>query len=54
MPNEPIDTVQVAAVVPADLAEKLRAKAQESERSVAGEIRAALRAWTSDVEAAAS
>ncbi len=54
MPSEPTDTTQVAAVVSADLAEKLKAKAIESERSVAGEIRAALKAWVDRDEKAAA
>jgi hypothetical protein len=43
------ETVQVAAVVPVSLAADLRGVASANERSVAAEIRLALRAW---VEAA--
>lgn len=38
-------TVQVAAIVPAALAEELRGLAQKAERSQAAEVRLALRAW---------
>lgn len=39
------DTVQVAAVVPVDLAAELRDLARASERSTAAEIRLAIKAW---------
>jgi hypothetical protein len=40
-----IDTVQVASVVPATLANDIKHLAEQSERSMAAEIRLALRAW---------
>lgn len=45
------DTVQIAALVPADLAEQLRELARKSERSQAAELRLAVRAW---IEAAST
>lgn len=39
------ETIQVAAQVPVALAEQLREKAKRNERSSAGEIRLALKAW---------
>lgn len=39
------DTVQVAAVVPAELADAIRDLARDAERSTAAEIRLALKAW---------
>lgn len=44
------ETVQVAAIVPKELADAIRDLARESERSAAAEIRLALRSW---VDAAA-
>jgi hypothetical protein len=40
-----VETVQVAAVVPKDLADELRDLARASERSTAAEIRLAIKAW---------
>lgn len=40
-----VKTVQVAAVVPKDLADEIRDMARASERSTAAEIRLAIRAW---------
>ena len=40
-----IDTVQVASVVTVGLANDIKRLAEESERSMAAEIRLALRAW---------
>ncbi len=37
--------VQVATMVPDDLAEAIRSQAQANERSAAAEMRLALRAW---------
>ncbi len=37
--------VQIAALVPADLAEELRDLARKAERSQAAELRLAVRAW---------
>jgi hypothetical protein len=42
---EASQTVQVASIVPQDLADKLRDLATAAERSTAAEIRLALRAW---------
>lgn len=39
------ETVQVAAVVPKDLADAIRDLARASERSTAAEIRLAIKAW---------
>lgn len=39
------ETVQVAALVPAELADRLRELARRSERSQAAELRLAIRAW---------
>lgn len=44
----PTPTVQVVTLVPAKTAEELRDLAQRSERSVAAELRLALRAWLDD------
>jgi hypothetical protein len=41
-------TVQVASVVPSELADALREKARRAERSIAAEIRLALKAWVVD------
>lgn len=38
-------TVQIATVVPADLADNLRELARRNERSQAAELRLAVRAW---------
>ncbi len=45
------ETVQVAAVVPRELAEQIRDLARTAERSTAAEIRLAIKAW---VDAAGS
>jgi hypothetical protein len=39
------ETVQVAALVPATLAQSVKDMAQKSERSVGAEVRLALKAW---------
>ncbi|MCA1572875.1 MAG: hypothetical protein LC798_21800 [Chloroflexi bacterium] len=44
------ETVQVAALVPQELADKLRALARRSERSAAAELRLAIRAWVEAAE----
>lgn len=43
--------VQVAAIVPFELAERVREIAQRNERSQAAEIRLALKAWVEATEA---
>ena len=43
--SAPTETVQVAAIVPAELANRLRDMAKKAERSQAAEVRLALRAW---------
>jgi len=43
-----VETVQVAAIVPKDLADALRDLARKAERSTAAEIRLALKAWVED------
>jgi predicted transcriptional regulator len=40
-----VETVQVAAIVPKNLAADLRDLARASERSTAAEIRLAIKAW---------
>lgn len=42
------ELVQVGTMLPADMAAELRASARTNERSVAAEIRKALRAWLDD------
>lgn len=44
-PAETTETVQIGSIVTADLANQMKALAERSERSVAAEIRLALRAW---------
>lgn len=46
----PAETVQVAAIVPVELAERIREIAQKNERSQAAEIRLALKAWIDRAE----
>lgn len=54
MPAQPTDElVQVAALVPATMANDLRSLAASSERSMAAEIRLALRSWIESQQAAA-
>ncbi len=43
--TEPTETVQVATMVPAPLAEAIREMAQEAERSIAAELRLAIKSW---------
>lgn len=51
------NSVQIATLVPADLAEQLRELARQSERSASAELRLAVRAWIAaagEVEQAAA
>ena len=43
-------TVQLATLVPAELADRLRALAQQAERSQAAELRLAVKAWIDAAE----
>jgi len=50
--TSPTETVQVATLVPGELADRLRRLARKGERSQAAELRLAVRAWVEAAESA--